>query len=106
MTVREWLRKRRLWSRLLYTAAFALPVGVGLLLEKGPGLERNWPWMLAALAGMCFAAVMEGRWVACPRCGYELARLPLRPRTKLQVNLCPHCALKLDAAWSEAEQRA
>jgi len=41
--------------------------------------------------------LMPPRWVRCPSCDYDLTRLSLRRKKTLQINVCPHCGLALDA---------
>ena len=98
-TIRDTLLRRKAWS--LATQAFCyfnlvLVIPVATHMQSFSGGTKL-AIVLVGCAAVILAMRVSSRWVRCPRCDFNLGGFSLRRKETLQVNVCAHCGLALDA---------
>jgi len=104
-TIRDALLRRKSWiiaiEILWFLAAFASAM-IGSL-DTALSMPARMAFLAAGallyVSGLLF---IPSRWLRCPRCAYPVGSLSIRRKKSLQINVCPHCGLALDAPLDEA----
>ena len=96
MTFRERLWRRQRWAVpiVFLPAVLLVPFTALLHSTRSRGLQIG--EFLAFLAFLVWTVWKSWHLVACPRCGFNLTMVKLRPAVRAQANFCPHCALEFD----------